>query len=97
MQEYERQLAEADAREARRHRLWARTGCWLAAAGTVALFSEFVLPVDRRVTIGAAVGLWVVASGFLVASDWRRRIGGGGRAGSAGSDGLWGVVAAFFR
>ncbi|MGY1741692.1 MULTISPECIES: hypothetical protein [unclassified Blastococcus] len=97
MQEHERELAEADARRARRERRWGRIGYCLAAAGVLALFSEFVLPVDRRITIGIAVALWAVAAPFLIAADWRRRVGGGGHLGANSSGGLLGLVSAFFR
>ncbi|MGY1743907.1 hypothetical protein [Blastococcus sp. SYSU D00695] len=96
MQEHERELAEADARQARRERTRARVGWWLVAAGMVALFAEFVLPVDRRVTLGAAGVLWAVAAVLLVASDWRRRVGGGSRS-SQTHDGFLDLVSAFFR
>ncbi|MGY1773832.1 hypothetical protein [Blastococcus sp. SYSU D00813] len=97
MQEHERELAEADARRARRERRWGRIGYVLAALSVVALFSDPVLSVDRRVAIGTALALFAVAVPFLVASDWRRRVGGGGGPGSNSSDGLMGLVAAFFR
>lgn len=97
MQEHERELAEADARQARRERRLGRTGYLLAALAAVALFSDPVLSVDRRVAIGTALALFAVAVPFLVAADWRRRVGGGGGTGSNSSDGLMSLVAAFFR
>ena len=96
MQEHERVLAEADARRARTERRWARIGHVLAALGTLALFSDGVLSIERRVAVGAAIALWAVAACFLVASDWRRRLGGGS-VGSGGSEGLMGLVSALFR
>lgn len=98
MQEHERELAEADARQARRERRWGRIGYVLAGLAAVALFSDPVLSVDRRVAIGTALALFAVAVPFLVAADWKRRIGGGrGGLGRSSSDGLLGLVTAFFR
>ncbi|WP_409330548.1 hypothetical protein [Trujillonella humicola] len=74
VQEHERALAEADARQARRERRRARIGYVLATLAAVALFTDPVLSVDRRIAVGTALALFALAVPFLIAADWRRRI-----------------------